>query len=213
MIKNELGNTGIKVSQLGLGTVKFGRNEQVKYPSSFVIPSDKEVQALLAYAKDLGINVLDTAPAYGNSEERLGKLLTDRKEWVIVDKVGEEFVGGQSQYDFSEQHIRMSVDRSLQRLNTDYIDVVLVHSNGDDINIIENDGVFETLAQLKQDGKILSYGMSSKTIAGGLATVAQADVVMVTYNPIETEQQQVIADAHKNHKGVFIKKALASYPN
>jgi len=210
MIKNELGATGIKVSPLGLGTVKFGRNEQVKYPSSFVIPSDKEVQELLAYAKDLSINVLDTAPAYGNSEQRLGKLLVDRKEWVIVDKVGEEFVNGESQYDFTPEHIRMSVDRSLQRLNTDYIDVMLVHSNGDDINIIENHGVFDTLAELKQQGKILSFGMSTKTVEGGLATVAQADVVMVTYNPIETKERPVIQAAHENNKGVFIKKALAS---
>ena len=70
-----LGNTGIKVSPLGLGTVKLGRNQQVKYPHGFTLPDDKTVKELLALTWDLGINLIDTAPAYGNSEERLGALL------------------------------------------------------------------------------------------------------------------------------------------
>jgi len=70
-----LGSTGMLVSPLGLGTVKFGRNEQVKYPRPFAIPDDRRVAELLALALDLGINLLDTAPAYGSSEARIGKLL------------------------------------------------------------------------------------------------------------------------------------------
>jgi aryl-alcohol dehydrogenase-like predicted oxidoreductase len=85
----ELGSTGIKVSPLGLGTVKIGRDQQVKYPTGFTIPDDKAVVELLELAWDLGINTLDTAPAYGNSEERLGQLLPNKHDWVIVGKVGE----------------------------------------------------------------------------------------------------------------------------
>ena len=69
-----LGNTGIEVSALGLGTVKLGRNEGVKYPSGFELPDDASVSRLLQLAADAGINLLDTAPAYGSSEERIGKL-------------------------------------------------------------------------------------------------------------------------------------------
>ncbi len=69
-----LGSTGIKVSLLGLGTVKLGRNEGVKYPRPFDLPDDRSVVALLETAQSLGINLLDTAPAYGRSEERLGAL-------------------------------------------------------------------------------------------------------------------------------------------
>ena len=86
------GNTGINVSPLGLGTVKLGRNEQVKYPNAFSIPDDQQAGELLELARDLGINLIDTAPAYGNSEQRLGALLKgQRHEWVICSKVGEEF--------------------------------------------------------------------------------------------------------------------------
>ena len=67
-----LGNTGIEVSIISLGTVKFGRNQGVKYPKLFNLPTDAEIAALLHDAKQLGINLLDTAPAYGKSEERLG---------------------------------------------------------------------------------------------------------------------------------------------
>jgi aryl-alcohol dehydrogenase-like predicted oxidoreductase len=91
MQKRELGQTGIEVSPLGLGTVKFGRDQQVKYPWTFKIPDEKSVIELLALSQDLGINLLDTAPAYGTSEERLGQLLKNRQDWVIVSKVGEAF--------------------------------------------------------------------------------------------------------------------------
>ena len=89
-------------------------------------------------ARDLGINLIDTAPAYGRSEERLGPLLRgQRQDWVIVSKVGEEFADGLSRHDFSAAHTRMSVERSLQRLETDFIDLVLVHSDGNDMAILE----------------------------------------------------------------------------
>src|SRR5271156_1710204 len=118
MIKQALmGNTGLSVSKLGLGTVKFGRNQQVNYPEAFELPSDQTILTLLASAKELGINLLDTAPAYGASEERLGKLLIGQRDaWIISTKVGEEFSHGKSHYDFTPEHIRASIQRSLKHL-------------------------------------------------------------------------------------------------
>jgi len=212
MIKKiNLGSTDILISQIGLGTVKFGRNQAVKYPTAFELPNDQAILELLAVAKELGINLLDTAPAYGASEERLGKLLKgQRDEWVLCTKVGEEFIDGESVYDFSPKAVRFSIERSLQRLNTDHLEMVLVHSNGDDKKIIEQGQVLETLSEFKKAGKIRAYGMSTKTIEGGLLAVDQSDAVMVTYNPLQTEEQSVIAHAHQKNKGVLIKKALAS---
>ncbi len=209
--KRCLGKSGIEVSVLGLGTVKFGRNQGVKYPATFTLPKDHEIEYLLEIAKELGINLLDTAPAYGCSEERLGKLLAGkRQEWIISTKAGEEFIDGQSYFDFSKVAIRKSVERSLKRLRTDYLDVVLVHSNGEDERIIHEDQVFDTLAALKAEGKIRAYGMSTKTVAGGLLTIDRADVAMVGFNPAYTEEHQVIIEAQQKQKGIFIKKALAS---
>lgn len=211
MQQRALGNTGLTVSLIGLGTVKFGRNEGVKYPKPFEIPDDAHIEKLLFCAQELGINLLDTAPAYGNSEERLGKLLKSaRKEWVLTTKVGEEFIQGESHYNFTPEHADLSIKRSLKRLNTDYLDVVLVHSDGNDVHNIQHFGILDYLFELKAQGLIRAFGMSTKTVEGGLLAAQKSDVVMVTYNPIQTEEQPVIAAAFTLNKGIFIKKALAS---
>lgn len=206
-----LGQTGLCVSALGLGTVKLGRNQGVKYPSAFELPSDEAAAELIRLANDCGINLIDTAPAYGTSEERLGKLLgAGARNWVICSKTGEEFENGQSRFDFSAAHTRKSVERSLKRLNRDWLDLVLVHSNGEDVDIIENSGAFDALAQLKQQGLIRAFGMSTKTVEGGLLAARESDCVMVTYNPQHTLEQPVLDECQRLGKGVLLKKALAS---
>ncbi|MFJ4372892.1 aldo/keto reductase [Pseudomonas japonica] len=206
-----LGSTGLMVSPLGLGTVKLGRDQGVKYPNGFTIPDDQAAHLLLAQARELGINLIDTAPAYGRSEERLGPLLRgQRDQWVIVSKVGEEFENGQSRFDFSAAHTRASVERSLKRLETECIDLVLVHSNGDDLRILEQEEVYQTLALLKQEGKIRGFGFSGKTAEGGLKALEQGDCAMVTYNLNEQAERPVLDYAAAHGKAILVKKALAS---
>ena len=206
-----LGNTGLIVSPLGLGTVTLGRDQGVKDPNGVTIPDDAAARALLDQARALGINLIDTAPAYGVSEQRLGPLLRGQREnWVIVSKVGEEFDNGQSRFDFSPAHTRLSVERSLQRLETDRIDLVLVHSDGNDVAILRDSGVYETLAELKREGKIRAFGLSGKTVEGGLLALERGDCAMVTYNLAERREQAVLDHAATHGKGILIKKALAS---
>lgn len=209
----KLGSTDLEISPLGLGTVKFGRNTGVKYPESFELPDDRTLLELLAYTRDLGINFLDTAPAYGESEQRLGKLLRgQRQQWILGTKAGESFdpETGESAYDFTPEALIASVEASLRKLGTDYLDIVLIHSNGDDERIIRHEGALEVLADLKKRGWIRATGMSTKTIAGGLAALAQSDCAMVTLNMNEQDQLPVIEQAHASGKGIIIKKALAS---
>ena len=209
--KRLLGQTGIQISPIGLGTVKFGRNTDVKYPHQFTLPDDHAICNLLSFAKDTGINLLDTAPAYGNSEERIGKLLTgNRQDWVICTKVGEVYRDQSSIFNFNKAFIFESVTNSLKKLRTDYIDIVLVHSDGNDVELIEKYEVFESLQQLKDQGYIRAYGMSTKTVEGGLLAIQFADVVMASYNPVFTQERVVIKAGEDNHKGVLIKKGLMS---
>lgn len=211
MILRELGGTGIRVSPLGLGTVKLGRDQGVKYPASFTIPDDNAASQLIAHAHEMGVNLIDTAPAYGNSEQRLGKLLNNqRQQWVICSKVGEEFDGSKSYFDFSAKHTRFSLERSLQRLNTDFIDIVLVHSDGNDLDIIERSDVLQELEKAKQQGLIRAFGMSTKTVEGGRLAAKLTDLVMVTYNIDYTDELSVLDYCAQAKKGVLIKKALAS---
>lgn len=200
-------------SALGLGTVKFGRNRSVKYPGGdgFTLPSDTQIEQLLDTALECGINVLDTAPAYGTSEERLGRLLgARRRDLFLMTKTGEEFVDGSSQYCFTEAHTRMSVERSLRRLKTDFLDCVLCHSSRDDVEVITRTDVLETLSRLKQAGKIGAFGVSTHTVEGGWLAVELTDAVMVTYSRAHMGERPVIDHARANGKTVFVKKGLNS---
>lgn len=205
-----LGGTGLIVSALGLGTVKLGRDRGVNYPTRFTLPDERSAALLLARARELGINLLDTAPAYGDSEARLGRLLAgQRGEWVICSKVGEEFEQGQSRFDFSPEHTRQSVLRSLRRLSTDVLDIALVHSDGRDLQIIEQMGTLQALAELKREGLVRSFGMSTKTVAGGLAAARCCDVVMLTCNPVHRQELTVLDACARLNTGALIKKVLA----
>lgn len=225
--RRPLGSTGLDVSIIGLGTVKLGRVRGLKYPSTAAgLPSDEAVMDLLHTAAELGINVIDTAPAYGVAENRLGELMVrhgwlgGRDRWVVVTKAGEEFddVLGQSRFDFSAAAITASVERSLRRLHIDALDVVLLHSDGRDEWMLRDSGGFEALEQLKQHGKVRAIGASTKSAAGGLAAIERgSDVVMVTLNPDHPDELPVIDAARRARGagggggvGVLVKKALAS---
>ena len=212
MQRRMLGNTGLEVSLLGLGTVKLGRTEAVKYPEPYSLPDDRTVRRLLDTAADLGINLLDTAPAYGTSESRLGALLRGRRnDWLIATKVGEIFENGRSSYDFTPEFARSSVKGSLQRLHTDHLDMVLIHSDGRDLAILEQMGTLDCLMDLKERGWIRAVGISHKTGAGAQRAIELGcDLIMATLNPVEQQELAVIARAGQAGCGVLVKKALAS---
>ena len=205
--------TGSSVSVLGFGTFKIGRNQGVKYPGGdgYSLPNDAEVSALIDACLESGINLLDTAPAYGTSEERLGKILgARRKDFFVVGKTGEEFDGISSKYIFTAEHTRMSVERSLKRLKTDYLDCVLVHSSRNDVEVIRDTEVLDALARLKSEGKIGSFGVSVHTQEGARMAMAHSDALMVEYNIENTSMAGVIAEAAALGKAVLIKKGLLS---
>lgn len=206
-----LGDTGLQVSLLGLGTVKLGRNEGVKYPQGFDLPDDAAATALLETARDLGITLLDTAPAYGVAEERLGRLLPGPREgWVLATKAGEWFEQGRSRFDFSPAAIRGSVETSLRRLRTDWLDVVLLHSDGSDEAGDRFLPAAAELADLKRRGLVRATGFSGKTAAGGLHLLPHVDVVMATWTPGQDGDLPLIAAARAAGRGVLLKKVLAS---
>ena len=211
--RKNIAETGLAVSPLGLGTVKLGRTAGVKYPNSFKIPDDVQTLKLLSQASELGINLIDTAPAYGNSEQRLGQLLPKlNREWVIATKVGELFNAdlAQSHYNFTAEFIKQSVEQSLKNLRREVLDIVLIHSDGNDQHIIEHLGVLEILNDLKQQGLIRATGMSTKTVAGGLLSLQQSDIAMVMHNSGYQDEQAVLDQAATSNKAIFIKKALNS---
>jgi aryl-alcohol dehydrogenase-like predicted oxidoreductase len=211
MHMNPLHALGCNVSALALGTVKLGRSAGLHYPQPFALPDDQAMDTLLGCAAELGINLLDTAPAYGSSEQRLGRWLRGRrKHWILCSKTGEEFDGTRSRFDFSPEATRASVQRSLQRLQTDYLDIVLLHSDGNDVPVLQQSGAMEALRQLQREGSVRAVGISAKTLAGALAAARSCDVAMLAYNSSDSSMGPALDACAASGCAVLVKKALGS---
>jgi len=145
-----LGRTGIKVSNLCLGTMTFGKE------------ADEATSINMFHkCRDAGINFFDTADRYGigMSEKILGKCIArDRDKMILSTKVGNPVGDDINDKGLSRKHMMLSVENSLRRLRTDYIDLYFLHSYDPTTSIEET---LSTLDDLKHQGKILSIGASN----------------------------------------------------
>jgi aryl-alcohol dehydrogenase-like predicted oxidoreductase len=211
MVSRVLGRTNLVVSPIAFGAFKIGRNEKIKYARGYALPGDADVGRLLNGVLDLGINLIDTAPAYGVSEERIGRHISHRRrEYILSTKVGETFEDGKSKYDFSKEGITESVRRSLGRLKIDMLDFVFIHSDGNDLRILNETDAVATLLGLREQGLIRYVGLSGKTPEGAKAAMSWADALMVEYHPEDLSHEEVIAEAGRRGAAVLVKKPLAS---
>jgi aryl-alcohol dehydrogenase-like predicted oxidoreductase len=211
MKRRPLGRTGFHVSPIAYGTFKIGRNQKIKYAQPYDLPDEREVERLLNAVLDLGVNHIDTAPAYGLSEERVGRhLASRRREFVLSTKVGEVFENGESRYVFEADAVRASVAQSLRRLQTDVLDVVLIHAPADDVRVLTETPVVETLQSLKAAGDIRAIGLSGKTVEAARQALDWADVLMVEYHPQDVSHAAVMAEADARAIGIMVKKGLAA---
>ncbi|MEX2443041.1 MAG: aldo/keto reductase [Alkalispirochaeta sp.] len=145
-----LGSTGLRVSQVGFGTMSFGGEAD-----------EQTSMQLFQQCREAGVNLFDCADVYqkGRSEEILGKLIHDcRDEVVITSKAYFPTGHGPNDRGASRYHIMRSVEGSLRRLGTDRIDVYYVH-RFDDYTAVED--VLTTLDILVRDGKILYPAVSN----------------------------------------------------
>ena len=148
----------IPVSEIGLGAWQLGHN------SGWQSMSEDEALKLVSKSLEFGINFFDTAPNYGNGtgELRLGKALknVDRTGIVINTKFGHTELGTTN---YNSDYIRTSLEGSLRRLQTDYVDSLIIHNPPPDyLNGHQNDH-YEILERLKDEGKIRAYGASLDT--------------------------------------------------
>jgi len=152
-----LGDSGLVVSKLALGAMTFGTNPRFKIN----MIDEKGVGEVVATALDQGVNFIDTADVYsiGQSEEIVGRVLADkRRDVVISTKVGIRMGAPLTESGLSRRHILNSVDRSLKRLNTDWIDVYIVH-RADPVTPLEE--TLLALDQVVRAGKARYIGFSN----------------------------------------------------
>lgn len=146
--RRRLGRTELEVTCLGMGGAGVGRGDV----------TDDEAIAAVRRAITLGINYLDTAPLYGESERRVGLALADgwREKIYLATKTGThpEWRG-----DFSAAGTRRSVENSLRLLGTDYLDVCLVHDPDSMEPVVAKDGALEELQRMREEGLIKFIGL------------------------------------------------------
>jgi aryl-alcohol dehydrogenase-like predicted oxidoreductase len=154
----QLGATGLYVSELCLGTMTFGGKG---YWEVIGKQGQADADALVGRALDAGINFIDTADVYsfGESETLLGKALAGKRENVIVaTKVRGRMSPGPNDIGLSRAHIMQSIDASLRRLGTDWIDLYQVHSF-DPVTPLEE--TLRALDDLVHGGKVRYIGCSN----------------------------------------------------
>lgn len=215
MTPRRLGRDGPPVSPIGFGAFKIGRNEGIRYEHGYPLPSETEAVGIVRSALALGITLIDTAAAYGLSEERVGLAIADRigrpDRPIVATKAGERFADGRSTYDFSAEGILASVEESRRRLGLACLDVVSLHARADDEAMLAEGSATAALRRLRDQGAITRMGFSGKSVAGGLRAIREGfDVVMVEYHPLDRSQRPVLEAAAERGVGILIKKALAS---
>jgi len=187
----DFGSTGIKVSEVGFGGWGIGGNE---HGHSYGSTDDKVSLDAINKALDLGCNFFDTADVYGfgHSESLLGKALKNKRDRVIVaTKVGSDFYQGGGFQTFTDEYIRFALEKSLDRLQTDYVDIYQLHNPP--LRLLKKDSTYSTLQELKREGKIRAWGISILDPIEGMTALAvtQPDCIQIPVNifnsrPVET---------------------------
>ncbi|MCC5894188.1 MAG: aldo/keto reductase [Alkalibacterium sp.] len=205
MKKRSLGQTGIEVSEVGFGAWQLGNEKD------WGKMEDKAAIELVNEAIDKGCNLFDTAPNYGlgSSEDLLGRALKGKRDQVVINsKCGHQSNDVQS---FDPEDLIKSVEGSLKRLNTDYLDSLLLH-NPPFESLDNQSPQFEALKQLKQQGKIRAYGASVDTgkEVEQILTHTDSEVIEVMFNILYQEPLDAMKKAHEQGVGLIVKVPLDS---
>jgi len=206
-----LGSTGIKVSEVGFGAWAIGGNT---HGNSYG-PTDDEVSlAAIQKAVELGCNFFDTADVYGHghSEELLGKAMKGRREdMIIATKVGGDFYHGQPRMNFDSDYVELALEKSLERLGTDYVDLLQMHNPP--IQLIRNPKLYLPFEKLKKLGKIRHYGVSIHNPQEGLEAMkyGRPKSLQVVFNLFRQEpKEKLFESARERNVGIIAREPLAN---
>lgn len=212
MVLNQLGKTGIKVSPITIGAWQLGGPLFFDgKPDGHPDPGKENVIRMIHELGGLGINAIDTAEQYsaGESERRVGEALKDRRDqWVVSTKFGFRIGPNNTRDDSSApETIMPSLEGSLKRLGTDYIDVYLYHCAPEVEWLEEGRAVLEAA---KAQGKIRSYGISTNNaeLIEAMVNHDTVEVVQFASNLLD-ESSNVWKLAQENNLGTQVRGVMA----
>lgn len=203
-----LGRTGATVTKLGYGAMELR--------SSRLDPVD--VDRLLNSVLDAGINMIDTSPDYGASEEHIGRAISHRREEYFLaskcgcpvgDGIGEVPPGGPREHIFTRENIRAGVEQSLRRMRTDHLDLVQFHISPSPRTLADHDAVAE-LFDLRDEGKVRFLGISG-TLPHLPDQIAMGvfDAFQIPYSALERDHEDAITAAAAAGGGTIVRGGVA----
>jgi len=204
----KLGATGLEVSEIGFGTWGLGGD-------SYGPVEDRISVKALRLAFDSGVNFYDTSDLYGSghSEELLGEVFRDVRDRVIIATKGGTLphYGFEMPQDFSPQHLKDALERSLKRLKTDYIDLYQLHSPRIE-DVGNNERVIQALERFRKEGKIRAFGISVRSPNDGKIAIEQYDfpVIQVNFNMIDQRaiENGLFELAREREVGIVVRTPL-----
>jgi aryl-alcohol dehydrogenase-like predicted oxidoreductase len=211
MRKVVLGRTGLEVSRIALGGYPFGGVNLAQGWDPWSEDGRKTAVATINRALDLGVNYIDTAPAYGagNSETLIGEVMrTRRDESVLATMVGWSGL--------DEKAVRDSVHASLQRLQTDHLDLVQFHGGmytQEEFDHIITGGPLDALLELQAGGEVRFIGLTAEEpwTARPFLARPEFDVVQLAYNLIyQAAARHVLDEARAIDAGVVTMRTMTS---
>ena len=200
MKKVAFGRTGLEVSVLGFGGAPIG-----------ILEVEQERAArVLNLLLDSGVNLIDTAAGYAGSEEMIGKAISHRRsEFVLVSKCGRK-VPGIDAPEWSAENVRTTIEQSLRKLRTDYLDAMLLHSC--DLETLKRGEAVGALVEAQKAGKVRWPGYSGDNEAAAWAA-GRAELAVLETSVNITDQANidlVLPVARKNNVGVLAKRPIAN---
>ncbi|MBI4617564.1 MAG: aldo/keto reductase [Planctomycetes bacterium] len=207
MLYRPLGRSGVDVSAISLGTVELGQEYGIPAPGAAARPDEEGAARMVLAAIDRGVNLIDTSPAYGDSEERVGRILGSRRMKVLLatkariepDRRGAAIRGT----------LRASVERSLAALRTDYLDIVQVQNATSETLAL--DEPIQEIRALRDEGKTRFlgasvYGPEAAEVAMGLGVF---DVLQIAYSVLDQRPaDRVLPAAAGRGIGILVRSVL-----
>ena len=207
----DLGRTGLRVSVIGAGTWQFGG----EWGHDF---AQAEADAILDRARELGVNLVDTAECYGNhvSERLIGDHLARRGRdgWIVATKFGHRYHRFMERsWHLAPDEVRGQLEESLRALRIERVDLYQFHSGSDEA--FRNEALWDMLAEQKRRGKIGHLGVSIQGKGSDVqvreASAVGAEVLQVVYNRLDRRPEaSVFPQAERDGLGILARVPLAS---
>jgi aryl-alcohol dehydrogenase-like predicted oxidoreductase len=203
--RQTLGRTGVEVTTLGYGAMEL-RGAPAGPPIT-----DEQAEQVLNAVLDAGINIIDTSPDYGRSEELIGQFISNRRsEYFLASKCG--CVPGAAmgtEHIHTAENVRAGVEQSLRRMKTDYLDLVQFHRSLTQREY-EQDGALQALLDLQREGKVRFIGVSG-TLPNLDEQIAMGvfDAFQIPYSALQREHEDVITRASAAGAGIIIRGGAA----